>query len=71
MTRTVFEALQRAAVLTLALVTLLASVQAADARVTRIIIDQISLANPQQDWEAFFGDSYVSKFSRSGVAALS
>jgi hypothetical protein len=26
---------------------------------------------PQEDWEAFFGDRYVSKFSRSGVAAIS
>ena len=31
----------------------------------------ISLANPQEEWEGFFGDSYVSKFSRSGVAAVS
>jgi phosphoglycerol transferase MdoB-like AlkP superfamily enzyme len=31
----------------------------------------LSHAFPQEDWEAFFGDSYVSKFSRSGVAAIS
>jgi Sulfatase len=31
----------------------------------------ISFAFPQQDWESWFGDSYVSKFSRSGVAAVS
>jgi Sulfatase len=31
----------------------------------------VSLASPQEDWEAFFSDSYVSKFSRSGVATLS
>src|SRR5262245_34178769 len=31
----------------------------------------LSLAFPQEDSEAFFGDSYVSKFSRSGVAAIS
>jgi hypothetical protein len=30
-----------------------------------------SLADPQEEWVAFFGDSYVSKFSRSGVAAIS
>jgi sulfatase-like protein len=30
----------------------------------------LSLANPQEEWEAFFGDSYVSKFVRSGVTAL-
>jgi hypothetical protein len=29
----------------------------------------VTLAYPQEDWEAFFGDSYVSKFTRSGVAA--
>ena len=28
------------------------------------------LAYPQNDWEAFYGDSFVSKFSRSGVAAI-
>jgi hypothetical protein len=27
-------------------------------------------AYPQNDWEAFYGDSFVSKFSRSGVAAI-
>jgi phosphoglycerol transferase MdoB-like AlkP superfamily enzyme len=31
----------------------------------------VTLAYPQEDWEAFYGDSYVSKFSRSGVAAVS
>jgi phosphoglycerol transferase MdoB-like AlkP superfamily enzyme len=31
----------------------------------------VALAYPQEEWEAFFGDSYVSKFSRSGVAAIS
>jgi Sulfatase len=31
----------------------------------------VSLAFPQEEWEGFFGDSYVSKFSRSGVAAIS
>jgi hypothetical protein len=30
----------------------------------------ISLAVPQDGWEAFFGDSYVSKFTRSGVSAF-
>src|SRR5207248_4868004 len=30
-----------------------------------------ALAFPQEGWEAFFGDGYVSKFSRSGVATLS
>ena len=30
-----------------------------------------ALAFPQEGWEAFFGDSYVSKFSRSGVSAVS
>jgi hypothetical protein len=34
-------------------------------------IAALSHAFPQEDWEAFFGDSYVSKFSRSGVAAIS
>jgi hypothetical protein len=34
-------------------------------------ITALSLAFPQEDWEAFFGDGYVSKFSRSGVAAIS
>src|SRR5215813_5171628 len=28
-------------------------------------------AFPQEEWDAFAGDGYVSKFSRSGVAALS
>jgi sulfatase-like protein len=31
----------------------------------------VTMLYPQEDWEAFFGDSYVSKFSRSGVAAIS
>src|ERR1700730_14555685 len=31
----------------------------------------VALAFPQEGWEAWFGDSYVSKFSRSGVAAIS
>jgi Sulfatase len=31
----------------------------------------VSLAFPQEEWEGFFGDSYVSKFSRSGVASIS
>ena len=31
----------------------------------------VSLTNPQEEWEAFFGESYVSKFVRSGVTALS
>jgi Sulfatase len=31
----------------------------------------VALAFPQEEWEAFFGDSYVSKFSRSGIAAIS
>src|SRR5215471_597565 len=31
----------------------------------------VALAFPQQEWDAFAGDGYVSKFSRSGVAALS
>jgi hypothetical protein len=30
----------------------------------------VTLAYPQEEWEAFFGDSYVSKFSRSGVTAV-
>jgi hypothetical protein len=30
----------------------------------------LSLAVPQEEWEAFFGDSYVSKFLRSGVSAV-
>ena len=33
-------------------------------------ITALSLAFPQEDSEAFFGDSYVSKFSRSGVATI-
>jgi hypothetical protein len=35
------------------------------------LLTAVSLANPQYDWEAFFSDGYVSKFSRSGVDALS
>jgi Sulfatase len=31
----------------------------------------VSLAFPQDAWAAWFGDSFVSKFSRSGVAAVS
>jgi hypothetical protein len=31
----------------------------------------MALAFPQEEWEAFFGDSYVSKFARSGVTAIS
>jgi hypothetical protein len=31
----------------------------------------MALAFPQEEWDAFAGDGYVSKFSRSGVAALS
>ena len=34
-------------------------------------ITLVSFAQPQEDWEAFFGDSFVSKFARSGVAAVS
>lgn len=30
-----------------------------------------SLAQPQEEWEAFFGNSFVSKFVRSGVGAVS
>jgi hypothetical protein len=31
----------------------------------------MALAFPQEEWDAFAGDGYVSKFSRSGVAAMS
>jgi hypothetical protein len=31
----------------------------------------IALVFPQEDWETFLGNSYVSKFSRSGVTAIS
>ena len=31
----------------------------------------ISIALPQEEWDTFVGDSYVSKFARSGVAAIS
>ena len=31
----------------------------------------MSLAFPQHEWEGWFGDNYVSKFSRSGVSAIS
>ncbi len=34
-------------------------------------ITAVSLAQPQEDWETFLGGSYVSKFARSGVTALS
>ena len=30
----------------------------------------MSLIWPQEEWEAFYGDSFVSKFSRSGVSAV-
>src|SRR5262249_38026397 len=30
----------------------------------------VALAFPQEEWDAFAGDGYVSKFSRSGVAAM-
>jgi hypothetical protein len=31
----------------------------------------ISLANPQEEWEAFYSEGYVSKFSHSGITAIS
>jgi hypothetical protein len=31
----------------------------------------VALAFPQEEWEAFIGNSYISKFSRSGVEAVS
>ncbi len=31
----------------------------------------VSLAQPQEDWEGFLGGSYVSRFMRSGVEAIS
>jgi hypothetical protein len=31
----------------------------------------MALAFPQEEWDAFAGENYVSKFSRSGVAAMS
>jgi hypothetical protein len=34
-------------------------------------ITAVSLAQPQEDWETFLSGSYVSKFARSGVTALS
>jgi hypothetical protein len=34
-------------------------------------ITAVSFAQPQEDWETFLGGSYVSKFARSGVTALS
>src|ERR1700675_915637 len=34
-------------------------------------ITALSFAQPQEDWETFLGGSYVSKFARSGVTALS
>ena len=30
----------------------------------------ISLASPQEEWDTFVGESYVSKFARSGVTAI-
>jgi hypothetical protein len=36
-----------------------------------VVLTGMSFAYPQEDWEAFFNDGYVSKFVRSGVAALS
>jgi Sulfatase len=33
-------------------------------------ITTLAFAYPQEDWEAFYGDSFVSKFSRSGVTAV-
>jgi phosphoglycerol transferase MdoB-like AlkP superfamily enzyme len=36
-----------------------------------LTLTAVSLAYPQEDWVAFYSDSYVSKFSRSGVAAIS
>jgi hypothetical protein len=34
-------------------------------------IAAVSFAQPQEDWETFLGGSYVSKFARSGVTAIS
>ena len=34
-------------------------------------VTAVSIADPQEDWEAFLGGGYVSKFVRSGVTALS
>jgi hypothetical protein len=34
-------------------------------------ITALSLAQPQEDWETFLGGSYISKFARSGVTAVS
>jgi Sulfatase len=34
-------------------------------------ITAVSFAQPQEDWETFLGGSYVSKFARSGVTAVS
>src|ERR1700730_10727017 len=34
-------------------------------------ITAVSIAQPQEDWETFLGGSYISKFARSGVTALS
>jgi hypothetical protein len=34
-------------------------------------ITAVSFGDPQEDWETFLGGSYVSKFARSGVTALS
>jgi hypothetical protein len=33
-------------------------------------ITALSLAQPQEDWETFLGGSYISKFARSGVTAI-
>ncbi len=35
-----------------------------------VAMTALSIAQPQEDWEAFFGDSFVSKFVRSGVGAV-
>jgi hypothetical protein len=58
MTRTVFATLRRAAVLTLALFTLLATVQAADARVTRIIIDQMGNVSGDTSYNQWIGRAF-------------
>src|ERR1700704_672255 len=34
-------------------------------------ITAVAFAQPQEDWETFLGGSYVSKFARSGVTAVS
>jgi len=58
MTRTVFATLRRAGVLTLALFTLLATVQAADARVTRIIIDQMGNVSGDTSYNQWIGRAF-------------